>query len=367
MRQDILILGATGRVGKTLVKQILAEGDTNPRVHRNPTNIVGLASSANFVYAEKGLEDEAIISFLSKPKAGYESLVSLDALLDDAIGSHQDLAFVDVTAVGEGMYHFHQQVLEHSPFSVVTANKLPLANASYDDFRKLTRQVSRYGYRCSVMAGAEAVAMIRDLVDVHDPPITIEGCFSGTLGYLCSQLEEGKLFSEAIRDAHAQGYTEPDPRDDLNGMDVARKLVILARTGGHPIYIGENLEVNPFIPAEFLTDEPVEDFMAKLEMADGYFAGRISEAAAKGNTLRYVARFSAKGSELQASTCLEDVPINGPLGSLHGTANKIVITSHTYKPISPYIVQAPGAGLEITAQNVRRDLLYQLRGREQIT
>lgn len=366
MRQDVFILGATGRVGRTLVKQILSEGDTNPRIHRNPTNIVGLATSTNFVHAENGLGDEALISFLSKPKAGYESLVSLDALLDGSIGRHGDLVFVDVTAVGEEMYKFHNQVLENSPFSVVTANKLPLANASYDDFRRLTNQVSRYGYRCSVMAGAEAVAMIRDFVDVHDPPITIEGCFSGTLGYLCSQLEEGKLFSEALRDAHAQGYTEPDPRDDLNGMDVARKLLILARTAGYNITIGENLDVNPFIPAEFLTDEPVEDFMAKLEMADDYFAGRISEARAEGNTLRYAAKFIARGSELYASTGLQDVPVNGPLGSLHGTANKIVITSHTYKPLSPYIVQAPGAGLEITAQNVRRDLLYQLRGREQI-
>ena len=366
MQQDVFILGATGRVGRILVKQILTEGDTDPHIHRNPTNIVGLASSTDFVYAENGLGDEAITSFLSVPKAGHESLVSLDALLDDAIGRHQDLVFVDVTAVGEEMYAFHNQVLEHSPFSVVTANKLPLANSSYEDFRRLTNQGSRDGYRCSVMAGAEAVSFIRDLKDLHDSPVTIEGCFSGTLGYLSSQLEQGIPFSAAIRKAHELGYTEPDPRDDLNGMDVARKLLILARTAGYPVYIGENLQVNPFVPQEFLEAENGEEFLANAEKADRYFALVMDEAKSKGNTLRYVAEFRREGEGFSASVGLREVPIASSLGSLQGTDNKIVITTRTYPAEHPYKVEAPGAGLEITAQNVRRDLLYLLHGREQI-
>ena len=364
MIQDVFILGSTGRVGRTLVQQIL-ESDTSPRTHRNPTRIVGVASSKNYTYDSDGLIDTAVNYFVSKPQE-YDSLPPLTDLVYKVEGNNPDLVFVDVTAVGDEMYDFHQHVMEYSPFSIVTANKLPLANASYEGFKGLVSKVSRYGYRCSVMAGAEAVSFIRDSRDLNDPPITIEGCFSGTLGYLATALEKGTLFSTAIRTAHELGYTEPDPRDDLNGMDVARKLLILARTGGYPLYIRENLQVTPFVPQEFLEAENGEEFLANAEKADRYFALVMDEAKSKGNTLRYVAEFRREGEGFSASVGLREVPIASSLGSLQGTDNKIVITTRTYPAEHPYKVEAPGAGLEITAQNVRRDLLYLLHGREQI-
>ncbi|MEK6967957.1 MAG: hypothetical protein AABX51_04990 [Nanoarchaeota archaeon] len=367
MNQDIFILGATGNVGKRLLFQLHA--NEFDRDHYNyPTRIVGIASSKNYLYGGKGLDVEATSAFVpDKTRAGYDSLASLESLLDLTVGHHSSLVFVDVTAADSEMRKFHELVLDESPFSIVTANKLPLANSSFEGFVELTRQVERYGYRSSVMAGNEAVPFIRDLNDLGDPPITIQGCFSGTLGYLCSKLEEGMLFSEALKEAKASGYTEPDPRDDLSGMDVARKLLILARTGGYNVTIGENLHVDPFAPENFLMGDTVEAFMASIDQADEYFSDIIAAASSRDNTLRYVAEFEARGGRIiHAGAGLKEVPIKGPLGSLHGTANKIVVTSQTYLPASPYIVQAPGAGLVVTAQNVRRDLLYMLNGREQL-
>ena len=365
MIQDLFIIGATGKVGKTLIDQIVRKEDTNSQVHRNPTRIVGLASSRNFIFSPHGISPEVSYSFANKQCSEMREYNTLDELLEAVNNSHRNeestLVFVDVTSVNEPITQFHLRVIRSKPYGIVTANKNPIALSGYDTFQELTRNPRRYGYRCSVMAGAEAVTFLQDLSDLSDNLQLIEGCFSGTLGYITSELEKSRKFSDILREANKRGYTEPHPRDDLNGLDVARKLVVLARTAGYPISVSD-VKVSPFIPPEYFLENNPESFLNAVARLDDKFSEKVARARSDGLTLRYVARMDIKDTNPTVEVSLKEVPKQSPLGVLEGTMNKIVIVSETYP--NGYSVEAPGAGLDVTARNIRRDLLYLLDTRE---
>ncbi len=363
MLQDVFIMGATGRVGRTLVSQIFDKGDTNPFLHENPTRIVGLSSrSPFFLFNKNGITQKNALEYL-KGKSGYcpsypkrwLEVVCEDYDLND---KSKKLTFIDVTNAEE-MLDFHLNVIEATPYGIVTANKNPLSLCDFSRFHRLTRETNRYGYRCSVMAGAEAVNKIRDLKDLGDLITEISGCFSGTLGYITSELEKNLRFSEIVKKAKDIGYTETNPADDLSGKDVAKKLLILSRTAGYDIKV---IKVGPLIPKSYLSENNINSFFEGLEKLDEKFRVKVHDARDRGNVLRYVASFKLVDNEPRASVGLREVSIGSPLGSLQGTRNKIVIKTKTYSN-DFYSVEAPGAGLEITAQNIRRDLLDQISGR----
>lgn len=358
MIQDVFILGATGKVGRTLVSQIFENGDTNYLIHENPTRIVGIASSTRFIYNfEKGISLESTMRF-NNGSAG----VSIKGLRDifSAFREYRSdlgkqLTVVDATGCANEMIDLHLRIIEGTEHGIVTANKNPLVECNFFVFQRLTRQIKRYGYRCSVMAGAEAVNKVRDLKDLGEKNIEISGCFSGTLGYLTSELEKGRKFSDIIEEARASGYTEPDPAEDLSGRDVAKKILILARTAGYDIKPGE-FKLEPFVPEIYLTEG--SDYMD----LDDLYKRRTEEALEKGNVLRYIARFGLDGVRSRIDVGLKEVPLESEFGILRGTRNKIVVKTSLYSP-SFYSVEAPGAGLEVTAQNIRRDLLDRIQNR----
>ncbi|MBI2550388.1 hypothetical protein HYV83_04380 [Candidatus Woesearchaeota archaeon] len=358
--QDVFIVGATGRVGRKLIEQLIQNCDTDPGKHTHPTRIVGLASSKHYLFNSEGLSSEQVRQFSSKKGAGNE-YNSLDELINVSYERNvlHPFVFIDVTAV-QDIAGFHLKLVEQTPHKVVTANKNPLALSDYGVFRRLTKSPLKYDYRCSVMAGAEAVVFLRDLRDVNDRPQLIQGCLSGTLGYICSQLED-RPFSEILAEAHQKGYTEPHPRDDLNGLDVARKLLILARTAGYNVSLSD-VKVKPFIPEEFLGEDDVAAFLNSARQLDEHFANLTTAAAKSGNVLRYVAKMDAREGVLTVS--LQEVSRNSQLGTLQGTLNKLMVVSRTYPMSAPYSIEAPGAGLEVTAQNIRRGLLALLPERQ---
>jgi len=358
--QDVFIIGATGKVGSTLLRQIFENRDTDPRRHSNPTRVVGLASSSSVLLSPKGLTKKEAFDFLKK-KNGL-TYRTLDELIGHVRKKHRELVFVDVTALNEAMTAFHRKIIGGTSYSIVTANKNPIAYSDFKTFSFLTKEPHRYGYRCSVMAGADAVPFLRDLRDVGDTPSLIKGCFSGTLGYITSMLEKNIAFSEILKQALEEGYTEPDPRDDLNGFDVARKLTVLARTAGHAVDL-KDFKVTPFIGKEYFKNESVADFLRSTRRMDEIFIQAVRKARSKGEVLRYVATIQAGRGKPQLSVRLSRVPKESPLGALQGTLNKIIVVSDTFKKDTPYSVQGPGAGLDITAQNIRRDLLYLLKER----
>ncbi|MBI4144013.1 hypothetical protein HY486_02085 [Candidatus Woesearchaeota archaeon] len=364
MFQDVCIIGATGNVGRTLVRQIVEKSDIGSRLDHVPTRIIGLGSSTHGLFHKKGINPEQALEFSQRCYTCSFCAPSPSMyLLNEAKEHCSNLVFIDTTALNRDMRKFHIEVISHSPFSVATANKHPVASSAYLTFRELTARYGRYAYSCSVMAGAEAVSILQDMCDLRDSVTQIFGCFSGTNGLICSELHKRRAFSEILQEAYALRYTEPDPRDDLSGMDVVRKLVVLVRTAGYNIRI-RDVRVQPFIPQESLGTGNVQAFLDQAHKLNDYFSRRVDEAESRGNVLRYVARFGKPVEDsFSLSVGLEEVPASSALGQLHGTRNRIVIVSKAYPEDSPYEVSAPGAGLDITAQNIRRDLLYTHNGR----
>ena len=163
-----------------------------------------------------------------------------------------------------------------------------------------------------------------------------------------------------VRKARDEGYTEPHPRDDLNGLDVARKLVILARTAGYPVNL-EDVKVNPLIPKEYLQEDNVEKFLDQLTKLDEEFMREINIPRLNGLVPRYIARMYFESNKPVLEVELKNIPKQSPLGQLEGTLNKIVIKSEAYD--IGYSIEARGAGLDVTARNIRRDLLHLLKER----
>ncbi len=364
MIQDVFIIGATGMVGRSLVRQIIEKEDMSHHRHANPTRIIGLASSKYFMYSSDGIQPKTAQDFSTRNFSNAKRYKNLSELLDIAdINNKKEssLVFIDATAANEPLTKFHMDVIKETPHGIVTANKNPITMPDYSIFKQLTKDPNRYGYRCSVMAGAEAVPFLQDLKDLNDGLYMIEGSFSGTLSYIASELEkEDRPLSDIIRDAHVLGYTEPHPRDDLLGMDVAKKLCILARTAGYAVNL-DDIKVMPFVSKDFLLEDDADKFLKSLEDIkyikdmDANASGRMNEARKKGNTLRYVAKMDATEEKPKLEVSLQEVPKNSPLGNLPAGKNKIVIVSEAYP--NGYCIEAIGAGLDVTARNIRRDLL----------
>ena len=191
---------------------------------------------------------------------------------------------------------------------------------------------------------------VADLAATGDQIVRLQGVLSGTLGYLCDEVMKGQRFSEAVREAHELGYTEPDPRDDLSGLDVARKLVILARSAGLDLE-PEAVSVEPLLPGE-AAGGSLEDFWERLPSLDEPMEKRRTEAAASGGRLVYLGTVEPG----KASVGLEVVPSDHPCWTLHGSENLILVVSERYHTV-PLVVRGPGAGPAVTAAGVFADVL----------
>lgn len=210
---------------------------------------------------------------------------------------------------------------------------------------------ARFRYEATVGAGLPVITTLRDLVDTGDEVTAIAGIFSGTLAWLFNKYDGSVPFSALVAQARAMGYTEPDPRDDLSGVDVARKLVILAREAGRDLSL-EDVQVESLVP-ESLRRSSVEDFMEHLHGVDAAFATRLQAARDRGNVLRYVAQLPASGP---ASVGLVELPASHAFANLQLTDNVVQFTTRRYCD-NPLVVQGPGAGPEVTAAGVFADVL----------
>ncbi len=276
----------------------------------------------------------------------------LDALDEKLLaGGLERRIVVDATA-SEAVARRYVTWLE-AGVGVVTPNKKAntLDMGYYRRLREAAgrREVS-YHYETTVMAGLPVVFTVRDLLRSGDRIDHVEGVFSGTLAFLFNRLAEGAAFSEAVREAKARGLTEPDPRDDLTGEDVARKLLILARETGRVVERAD-LEVESLVPAD-LADVSVDDFMSALGDLDAAWAERVAAAAAEGKRLAYVGQITEDG----LSVGVRAVDRSSPFGASKGTDNVILIQSARYHE-TPLVVQGPGAGPDVTAAGLLADLV----------
>jgi len=209
---------------------------------------------------------------------------------------------------------------------------------------------ARFRYEATVGAGLPVITTLRDLVDTGDEVLSVEGIFSGTLAWLFNRFDGSQPFSTLVAQARDMGYTEPDPRDDLSGVDVARKLVILAREAGRELSL-DQVEVESLVPAT-LRAGSIDAFMQRLGDNDGVMLQRLEQARARGAVLRYVAALTADG----ASVGLVEVPADHAFANLRLTDNVVQFRTRRYCE-NPLVVQGPGAGPEVTAAGVFADLL----------
>src|SRR6185369_8025739 len=237
---------------------------------------------------------------------------------------------------------------------IVTPNKQAGAGPveRYRAIREATAKgISRFRYEATVGAGLPIISTLRDLLDTGDEILAIDGIFSGTLAWLFNSYHGSVPFSKLVHQAHALGYTEPDPRDDLSGTDVARKLVILAREAGWELSLAD-VSVENLVP-ESLRGSPPDQFMAQLERLDAAMAQRHAAASANGHVLRYVASLKRDGS---ASVGLVELPRTHAFANIRLTDNVVQFSTKRYCD-NPLVVQGPGAGPEVTAAGVFADLL----------
>ena len=243
-------------------------------------------------------------------------------------------------------------------YQVVLANKKPLTAAQevYDRLNRIgsaaaaPRSLAALRYETTVGAGLPVIATLDRLVSSGDEIERIAGSFSGTLGFLMTGLEQGRSYSETVQEAYRLGYTEPDPRDDLGGVDVARKALILARGIGWRIEM-DQVEVSGLYP-ERLAGLSVDDFLAALPSLDEAYRQEVAAAASEGKVLRYAATL-ADGA---CSVGLTAVAKDSPLGRLTGTDNLVELYSRWYSP-NPLVIQGRGAGVEATAAGVLSDIV----------
>ncbi len=234
---------------------------------------------------------------------------------------------------------------------VVTPNK-QAGSAPLPQYRA-TRSAARHAHwrvEATVGAGLPVISTLRDLLDTGDELLAIDGILSGTLSYLFNRFDGSRPFSELVLEARANGYTEPDPRDDLSGLDVARKLVILAREWGHEIELAD-VNLQGLVPAS-LAELPRDDFLRRISELDAALDARLQQARERGTRLRFVARVDAAGARVG----LVELPPEHPFAHLRPTDNIVQFTTARYRD-NPLIVQGPGAGPEVTAAGVFADLL----------
>jgi len=224
--------------------------------------------------------------------------------------------------------------------------------AYYREMRETaTRHFRKFMYETNVGAGLPVIDTMQSLIRSGDALISFGGILSGSLSMIFGLLEDGVAFSEAVEKAMQLGFTEPDPRDDLSGMDVARKLLIVAREVGLELEL-DDIEVEGVIEDRFAADTPRDELIAHLRKLDDTFTQRNAAARAEGCVLRYVGRIENG----RCSVSIDAVPREQPLGSIRDGENALVLHTHYYQPI-PLVLRGYGAGAEVTAAGVFGDLL----------
>ncbi len=346
-RRELILLGL-GNVGRELLRQILQTREAVKRRDGLRLVTTAVADISGALVELEGLPEGTLRRALAVTSSGglLESLPDAHELDGVRAAIRPGAIVADLTASPETGPTLRAAV--ENKCGIVLANKHPVAGP----WREAQ---SFYGsphvrYEVTVGAGLPVISTLQVLVDTGDRITEIEGCLSGTLGYLCSELERGNPFSAAVEEARALGYAEPDPREDLRGRDVARKALIMARTAGWPLDSAD-LTVEPLYREE-LASVPIDAFLAASHAQDGLYRRRFAEALDRGETLRYVARVGPKGG----SVGLVAVKRESSLGTLRGPGNYVAFWTERYAEI-PLAIAGPGAGPQVTAAGVLGDII----------
>lgn len=344
-----LFLFGAGAVGGALVDMIRRQRKELGDLLKLDLRVAGVANSRKMYFDLNGLDNENWRETLLN--SGGQS--SLDGFLEHMRQLNlPNSVFVDCTSSPE-VANRYVEVLESS-ISVVTASK-KAASGPMELYRAIHEAAQSnhvcYHYETNVGASLPVIKLVRDVRRSGDHLRKIDALMSGTTNYILDSLMQGGVFSEIVTKARELGYTEPDPRDDLNGMDIARKILILAREAGHELELSD-VKVSRLLPELYYQAGSVDEFMSSLKQLDADFAKKRDAALSEGKALRYIARFENG----QASVGLETVGTGHPAFGMRDTDSMLMLYTETYGE-RPMVLSGPGAGAEITARGVLADII----------
>lgn len=342
-----LFICGVGTVGGKLIEQIRSQYDELKERSRLKLNVVGIASSRNAIFSRDGLDLANYRELLkeaepSDPNKLRESVLGMNIF---------NSVFVDCTA-SKDVAELYQTFLEHN-ISVIAANKIA-ASSDYGSYLKLKRTALARGvkfrFETNVGAGLPIIGTINDLRNSGDRILKIEAVLSGTLNFIFNEIAADVPFSETVRRAKEQGYSEPDPRIDLSGKDVIRKLVILTREAGYKVE-QDDVEKHLFVPNEYF-EGSVDDFWEKLPALDADFEKRRAVLEKENKRWRFVAKMEGG----RTSVSLQEVGSTHPFYNLEGSNNIVLLTTERYKEY-PMQIQGYGAGASVTAAGVFANIM----------
>jgi len=358
MSDTKVVLLGVGAIGRELLRQLA----TNHRISVSTIRVCGLIDRSGFVFEPAGLSWRRVMELRAHKAAGSSLATAeggrqsspedaVDAITANAGGpSRANRVLVDATAADT--LPLLETALTRG-CDLVLANKLPLAGAQQVHDRLHGTASARHRrilHEATVGAGLPVIDTLHKLIDAGDRVLAIDGCPSGTLGFLFGELGKGRRFSSALHDAVAAGFTEPDPRTDLSGIDVARKALILARLLGFRGDL-EDVAVESLVPERF-SNVSTDAFLARASELDDAWDANVRAANAQGSVLRYRARVTRRS----ISIGLARVAAGDPLSTLSGTDNQFAFTTSRYRT-QPLVITGPGAGPAVTAAGVYNDLL----------
>ncbi len=344
-----LFMVGVGLIGKTLIRQIQEQAAFLKETRSLEVKVVGLANSKKMLFSEEGIK---LANWKEQLESTGESMNLPEYVATMKALNLSNSIFVDNTA-NEEITRFYESILEGS-ISISTPNKIA-TSSSYLQYQRLKNIASKRGvqfvYETNVGAGLPVISTLNDLLVSGDRILKIEGVLSGSMSFIFNTFDGSKPFSAIVREAREKGYTEPDPREDLSGADVRRKILILARETGLPID-SEEVLIEEILPKKVMKAPDVDAFFEELEKVDPHFEKLYQQAAKNGQVLRMIASLENGKANISLKAVGKDHPFYG----LSGSDNMIVFTTERYND-RPLVVRGPGAGAEVTAAGVFAEII----------
>ncbi len=349
MKKINMFMVGVGNVGEVFLEQIREQKEYLMENHQVELIIAGLSNSRNMVFHDRGIDlgDWKNILNNSAEKADIDAFICQISEMN-----LRNSVFIDCTA-NDVLPTYYRDILKRS-ISIVTPNKIA-CSSSQEYYEKLKYTARKYKakflYETNVGAGLPVISTLNDLVKSGDRVNKIEAVLSGALNYIFNNYDGTAKFSDVVREAQKAGFTEPDPRIDLSGIDVNRKILILARESGYKLEL-DDIENKSFIPKKCINENSLEDYLNTLDNCENHFKKMYDNATKEGKKLKFVATFD-KGV---AKTSLEAFSANHPFYRLEGKDNIVLYYTDRY-PEQPLLIKGAGAGADVTASGIFADIM----------